>query len=150
MKGLTFVRWSRRMGPGERRVYPGAVFSGLIWSLGITLAAFLGLGLWAVAADSTVLYFSTLITVVTIAAASLGGIMSGAASRIEGWLHGGLVGVLYGFLFLIFAVLFASEPFSTALLARMLLFVPCGALGGILGVNAPSVRFKFPRGRARS
>jgi len=124
LKGLTFLRWSRRVGPGERRVYTGAVFNGLIWSLGLTLASFLALGLWAVAANNTILHFSTLITVITLAAAIWGGIMSGIASRIQGWLHGGLVGMMYGLLFLIFALLLASETFGIALLAKTLLVIP--------------------------
>jgi len=145
VKGLTFLRWSRQVGPGEKRVYTGAVFGGLVWSLGLTLAGFLALGIWAVASNSTILHFSTLITVITIAAAIFGGIMSGIASRIQGWLHGALVGILYGLLFLIFAVIMASETLGMALLARTLLFIPCGALGGTLGVNIPSMKFKLPR-----
>lgn len=68
---------------------------------------------------------------------AIGGMLAGKRSRRVGWLHGGLVGVLY---FAVSASLFQSgfawgDLLTAQWLTRAFWSFAAGALGGALGVN---------------
>lgn len=129
---------SARGGGGGVRVAfaPGAILKGTLFSLGVALIASLLLGIVITLADWEPL--PSYLGAFHYIAIALGGVLAARRARSFGWLHGGIVGVLYTVLL---AALFTEGfTFGTLLQTKGLLdllygFV-AGVIGGILGVNA--------------
>ncbi|REE84329.1 putative membrane protein (TIGR04086 family) [Paenibacillus taihuensis] len=65
-----------------------------------------------------------------------GGFVSGKRSGARGWYYGGLLGIAYGILILIVSFLASNTGISGRTLTMLLETLLCGALGGMIGVNA--------------
>ncbi|OAT82218.1 TIGR04086 family membrane protein [Desulfotomaculum copahuensis] len=137
-KRVTIVQWNRSGGCGGWPVAPGAVWRGLIWALSLTLGAFALLAFWNVVAGGTAGHFAALLTAVYLLAAALGGLAGGNAARRLGWLHGILVGALYGASLFLLAL--ASAAVIPGLLQRLGACIVLGMVGGVAGVNLPVLR----------
>jgi len=128
-----------RQGAGERRapgfLSVGAVISGAALGFAITFAGAALLGLAASLTawqgiDADIAWFSYL-------SIALGGMLAAKRSRRTGWLHGGLVGLVY---FAVSAAFFQSgftwgDLLAQDALAKALYSFAAGALGGVLGIN---------------
>lgn len=116
---------------------PGAVVKGTLFSLGVAFFASLLLSFVVYLADwedppATLTAFHYI-------SIGLGGVLAARSARRLGWLHGGLVGVVYT---LVLTLLFAEGgSVSAQLLAPKALYellwgFIAGVAGGALGVNA--------------
>lgn len=77
----------------------------------------------------TIVFLSYLIAVI-------GGAIAGRRAKAKGWLAGGLVGVLFLCLLLLFNMLFHRIPINPLMsFVRILIAFPVGAAGGIIGMN---------------
>lgn len=115
---------------------PGAVLKGALLSLGVALLASLLLSLIIYLANWENLP-STLNAFHYISIA-LGGVLAARSAKRLGWLHGGLVGIVYT---VALAFLFAEEMslgalVETEFLLQALWGFLAGVAGGALGVNA--------------
>lgn len=71
--------------------------------------------------------------------AVLGGIIAGHRSSAKGWLAGGLAGVMFLCFLLLLDVLFLRVPIHPVMaMVRILIALPIGAVGGMLGMNLRS------------
>lgn len=101
-----------------------------------TTAGCFGLIVYSTASNEKVVYLPYAFIALAMVSVLLGGLRSGITAGSLGWLHGGLLALLYGVLILIAkAILFpASADLSanTVFLAGLLL---AGTAGGVTGVN---------------
>ncbi|MFA7468513.1 MAG: TIGR04086 family membrane protein [Desulfotomaculaceae bacterium] len=132
---ITLVSWSRRGGQASL-LKSGAIIGGLLWALTSTVFICAALVLWAIMTAGQVYHFGALLTAGTMLGALLGGVVSGRIAGNMGWLHGIVVGFLYGLVMLSFLAAwngtFAALP---GLAGRGLTLVLMGVLGGVAGVN---------------
>ena len=142
VKGLTFLSWSFPGGKGQKRVHPGAVMLGLVTAVGVTVAAVIFTGVYVMVSTSPVYHLPVLITAATIGSAVLGGLVAGAVSSKQGLVHGGLVGVTYGLIYIGLFVYAGIMTLETALLSKLLLMLTLGGFGGVVGVNMPGTKKK--------
>lgn len=114
---------------------PGAIVKGTLFSLGIALLSSLLLSLVITLANWDP--FPTYLAGFHYISIGLGGVLAARQARKLGWLHGGIVGMIYT---LILSFLFTDGMSAGMLLqAEWLLsavwgFV-AGVVGGVLGVN---------------
>jgi len=66
---------------------------------------------------------------------AFGGLAAGKRANAYGWLHGGIVGVLYVGLFIILFGQGAETHFISLLSLQLLTGFVFGAIGGVIGVN---------------
>lgn len=117
---------------------PSAIIKGTLFSLGVALLASLLLSLVVTLADWN--NFPPSLLSFHYISIGLGGVLAARSSRRFGWLHGGIVGVIYT---LTISILFtdglASNMFmSPEWLSQALWGFLAGVAGGVLGVNASS------------
>ncbi|HZK17701.1 MAG TPA: TIGR04086 family membrane protein [Clostridia bacterium] len=143
MRRLTFLSWSKKVGAEGHRLTYSAIWIGVALAICVTLLSFTVLGIYALVTGGSIYNYASLISLVAFISVAVGGIISGNIARFQGWLHGGLVGVVYSLLLLVLAVVLVMQEINLVLLGRMLLFVLLGAGGGVLGVNLPE--FRRPR-----
>lgn len=115
---------------------PGAIVKGTLFSLGVALLASLLLSLVVTIADWHSIPAS--LTAFHYISIGLGGVLAARSSKRLGWLHGGLVGVVYT---AVLSALFtdgisASSFMQPEWLLQALWGFVAGVAGGILGVNA--------------
>lgn len=146
-KRVTIVQWNRSGGYGGGPVAPGAVWLGLIWALSLTLGAFALLAFWSVVAGRAAGNNAALLTAVFLLAATLGGLAGGNAARRLGWLHGVLVGALYGASLFLLAL--AGTAVVPGLVQRLGACAVLGLVGGVAGVNLPVLRRSVRRNGLR-
>jgi len=138
LKRVTFLHWNREQDGMRRPVSAGALWLGLIWALSATLTAFLLLALWVFVSSGRTYNLAALLAAVSLLAAVLGGLVGGNSARRLGWLHGGLVGTLYGAsLVLLLAAGGSGAPGLTVLAGRLGACAVLGVVGGVAGVNLP-------------
>ncbi|MET3699979.1 putative membrane protein (TIGR04086 family) [Bacillus oleivorans] len=70
----------------------------------------------------------------------IGGFISGGKGKERGWLSGGLTGVFFTFIILLFQYLGYDSMFTLRELVYHLCFIITSMMGGILGVNVTSSR----------
>ena len=76
------------------------------------------------------------VTVVTIVSVTLCGIWCARGQDRLGYLFGGIGGLVYVILLVMFATLILNDySFSTSFLTLLALGVLCGAFGGMIGIN---------------
>ncbi len=135
MKGLTFMVWPGQ-GPGFRRLKGGAVFLGLAWAMGSSLAVYVLMFAWVALSAGPVYDLRVFLAAGSIIGAVLGGAVCGRAAGAMGLLHGFLAGLCYG---LLLAALFAAgnkESFAfDDLFWRVFALGVAGSAGGLAGVN---------------
>ncbi|MCL6561146.1 MAG: TIGR04086 family membrane protein [Firmicutes bacterium] len=139
MKGLQFLLWSRSDVPAARKIKISAVLPGLAWALSVTLAACALMGVWVLGSYGPVYNFAAFLGAASFSGTALGGAVSGRSAGTLGWLHGGLVGLSYGLLFLLLVLAATPCLFSGFELAgRFMGYTVTAAMGGVIGVNLPS------------
>jgi len=147
-KGLSFMYWNRRLDDNRRTVNLSAVYLGLVWALGITLAACLALGVWVLFSSAEVYYFTRVLGGASLSGALAGGLVAGAKVKNLGWLHGGLAGFCYGLIFVLLALLGGpGAPSSLDLAGRLGIYILIGLTAGIIGVNLSSLMPVYNRHR---
>ncbi len=144
MRKLTFLSWSKRVGAGGRRLTYSAVWIGVALAICITLLLFTVLGVYALVTGGSIYNYATLISLVAFLSVAIGGVISGNIARFQGWLHGGLVGVVYSLLLFVLVAVLVIQEINLFLLGRILLFILLSAAGGVLGVNLPHLRRPRP------
>lgn len=112
------------------------LFKGLIFSLGITMILIFILSLvllYTPFKESNIPLFNTIIMIVSI---TTGSIFLSIKIGENGWINGGILGVLY-FLVLVLLNYLFFEPFMVDmyLLGKFILSLITGAIGGIIGIN---------------
>lgn len=122
-------------GKGGASFAVGAVVKGTLFSLGVAVGTALLLSVVVIVADWSTL--SPYLVAFHYVAIGAGGIVAARRAKRFGWLHGGIVGVLFT---IIVALLFAdSASISTLLESKWLLSslwgFAAGVAGGVLGVN---------------
>lgn len=115
---------------------PGAVVKGTLLSLGVALLASLLLSLVITLASWDP--FPSYLEAFHYISIGLGGVLAAKHARTLGWLHGGIVGVIYT---VFMAFLFTDGMSFSALLQpewllNLLWGFVAGVIGGVLGVNA--------------
>lgn len=75
-------------------------------------------------------------TITMISSISLGAIYSTIKIKEKGWLHGGIVGILYYVVLLILNYTFA-KPFTMDIysISKLLISLGAGVIGGMIGIN---------------
>ena len=75
-------------------------------------------------------------TITMISSISLGAIYSTIKIKEKGWLHGGIVGILYYVVLLILNYTFA-KPFTMDIysMSKLLISLGAGGIGGMIGIN---------------
>ncbi|HHW70577.1 MAG TPA: TIGR04086 family membrane protein [Clostridiales bacterium] len=74
--------------------------------------------------------------VIRIISIALGGSMAAKASKVRGWLKGGITGIMYMFWAFVISALFAqSIIFNRVVLSDIAMSFIVGAIGGVIGVN---------------
>jgi putative membrane protein (TIGR04086 family) len=75
-------------------------------------------------------------TITMISSISLGAIYSTIKIKEKGWLHGGIVGILYYVVLLILNYTFA-KPFTMDIysMSKLLISLGAGVIGGMIGIN---------------
>ncbi|WFA09850.1 TIGR04086 family membrane protein [Tissierella sp. Yu-01] len=53
----------------------------------------------------------------------------------KGWMHGGIVGVLYYLIIILINLLFIRDSSSVLLLSKLLISTIAGIIGGMIGIN---------------
>lgn len=122
-------------GGGGLPLAPGAIVKGSLFSLGVALLSSLLLSLVVSIADWNT--FPASLLAFHYISIGLGGVLAARSARRLGWLHGGLVGLVYT---VVLSVIF-SETLSVSLfmetewLMQALWGFAAGVAGGVLGVN---------------
>ncbi|WP_066632619.1 TIGR04086 family membrane protein [Desulfolucanica intricata] len=146
MKRLTFFRWSGQGRWGRQGLNLGAVLIGMVWTLSVTVAIAMAVGLWVIFSSGESFYLSGIISAVTLLSTAIGGGISGRLAGNLGWMHGILVGIIYSILLLILAVLASPQALAFMPVAVKVFFLLLsGTLGGVLGVNIPGHRRIYRR-----
>lgn len=138
MGKLTIVQWQKHGVKGDRPFKKGAVGAGLVRAFSVTLAVFLMLGFVVAVTNLPVYNFSTVILLTILASAAIGGVGAGAAAGIRGWQHGGTTGFIYGMLYVVAGYLVGIPVYDPVLMTLAMALL--GLVGGIVGVNLPTVR----------
>lgn len=83
--------------------------------------------------ESKMSIYNTVIMIISIAA---GGFYSAKKLKENGWINGGLVGIIYYIILLIINILF-NKPFSFDIfsITKLLIAFVLGVIGGIIGIN---------------
>lgn len=115
---------------------PGAILKGTLFSLGVALITALVLSSVITLADWE--SFPSYLGIFHYISIGLGGLLAARRARNFGWMHGGVVGVLYTVLL---AFLFTEGMTLSGLvqgqgLLDLLYGFAAGVIGGILGINA--------------
>ncbi|MEG6614895.1 TIGR04086 family membrane protein [Peptococcaceae bacterium 1198_IL3148] len=139
MKRLTFLSWSAPI-KGQKNVYPGAVLLGVTWSICISIAVVLALGVYIMVTAAPVYHLTTIIFISVVISSLLGAMICGAVANKQGMRHGLLVGSLYALCFAAVSVYLGVYTLELGLLLAILPLIMAGVIGGILGVNLPSTR----------
>lgn len=79
-------------------------------------------------------------TVILICAALLGGFVSAYRFASKGWLAGLFTGFMLYLILLIATVVFLRSAATSSVIAKVLIMLSSGTIGGILGVNRANVR----------
>ncbi|AEF93584.1 hypothetical protein Desca_0699 [Desulfotomaculum nigrificans CO-1-SRB] len=146
MSKLTFVRWTKYGGSGEKMFKKGAVGAGLVRGFSVMLAVFFMLGFVVAVTSQPVYNFSTAILVTFLAAAMLGAIKAGAVAGIRGWQHGGMTGVIFGMLLALMGFALGLPICDPVLITAAM--GALGIIGGIIGVNLPRSKRRLLRRNA--
>ncbi|WP_408954474.1 TIGR04086 family membrane protein [Natroniella sp. ANB-PHB2] len=113
-----------------------SILRGLIISLIILLAssAFLGviISLTNIASNSV----NTILFALNYLALFIGGLVASYSAQNNGWLNGGLVGVVYMAVIILLGSLWTPITISLGLAARVVIGFVVSALGGVIGINA--------------
>lgn len=148
LRNLTLMHWAGEKESFVGRIRPVAIMSGLAWAFSATLAACILMYAWVMLSASPVYYLGTLIITGTVLGGFAGGIAAGRAVRTLGLLHGFLVGFCYGLMILGLFVLGSKASFApVGIIMRVFLLGLTGALGGLLGINIPSIVNRKPAER---
>lgn len=114
----------------------GSVVSGLVFAYVLTLICSLAYALIVVAVPFTEQSVPIIARAVVMVAAFLGGLVAGRKSERVGWLHGGMVGLLYIATVMLFGRSVTSESVpGVIMLQRLIVTAIVSAIGGIAGVN---------------
>lgn len=73
--------------------------------------------------------------VVNYTAIFIGGIMGARLAQTKGWLHGGLVGIIYMVIVIFIGSRYISVAFGLEIFLRITSGFLTGVLGGVVGVN---------------
>lgn len=80
------------------------------------------------------------ITVVSFVSVFLGGFISGGKGKQNGWLVGGLTGIVYSLIIFLYQYLGHDSLFSLKQLIYHACYILTAAMGGIFGVNFTAAR----------
>lgn len=145
LKRLTFVYWTR---PDlqTKRFETAALKTGFMWAVLVTLFFGVVLGMWVTLSPRPQYYMPVVLNLCLLAGVTAGGLAGGFHARRQGFLHGGAVGILYGFLLVAISAVIAGGDINillgSPLLLRLPLLILAGAAGGLVGVNIPVHRAK--------
>ncbi len=137
LKRLTFVHWSHPNAGGYRyQLQMSALIAGLLWAVLVTLFAGVILVLWVTLSQHPTYNLSGVIGLCMLGGALVGGGIGGLNARKQGWLHGGVIGLTYGIIFLAMMAGGNMGALKDPLVwIRLPLLAVLGALGGVAGVN---------------
>ncbi|QQY78761.1 putative membrane protein (TIGR04086 family) [Keratinibaculum paraultunense] len=112
------------------------LFKGLIFSMGITILLLFILSLILLYTPFKESNISLLNTIVMIISITIGSIYVSINIGENGWINGGILGILY-FLMLILLNYLFLKPFliDIYLIGKLVLSLVIGIIGGIIGIN---------------
>jgi putative membrane protein (TIGR04086 family) len=111
------------------------LFSGLVYAFlttGVASLIFSFVLAFTAQNEDTLSFFVYFIHALSI---FIGSYVCGKRTLSKGWYHGGMLGVIYGFIIILVGFLSFDYGFSLQSLIAMVAAFLLGALGGILGVN---------------
>ncbi len=108
---------------------------GVVVSLGLLAVGGLVLGLITNFTSLTDELPTNLLFILNYAAIFIGGLVTAYRVKTNGWLNGGLVGVIYMLIIIMLGSLWQSVVFSWGLMLRVLLAFIVAGLGGMVGIN---------------
>lgn len=112
------------------------ILSGLVFTLFINVILFILLALLITFTNFTDKYLQIIVAVVTFISIAIGALKSTKYVEKNGWLHGLIIGALYGLIiFLIGIGVVPGYSFNFAMLQKIILYVLIGTLSGMLGMN---------------
>lgn len=112
------------------------MLKGLIFSMGITMLLLFILSLillYTPLKESNIPLFNTIIMIISI---TIGSIYVSISIGENGWINGGILGILY-FLILVLLNYLFFKPFliDMYLVGKLILSLVIGIIGGIIGIN---------------
>lgn len=112
------------------------MLKGLIFSMGITVLLLFILSLillYTPLKESNIPLFNTMIMIISI---TIGSIYVSISIGENGWINGGILGILY-FLILVLLNYLFFKPFliDMYLVGKLILSLVIGIIGGIIGIN---------------
>ena len=120
---------------GESLVDVAGILWGVVISLGLLFLGNVVLGVITTFVPLSTVVPTNLLFILNYVALFIGGIVTAYRVGSNGWLNGGLVGLVYMGLILMLGGFWHSFSFSPGLGLRLLLAFLVAGLGGIIGVN---------------
>ncbi|AGB40720.1 putative membrane protein, TIGR04086 family/integral membrane protein, TIGR04097 family [Halobacteroides halobius DSM 5150] len=111
------------------------VFRGLIISIALLLISNLILGIVTSYTSIAISLTSRWITIFHYIAIFIGGAIAAYSAENNGWLNGGLVGLIYMVAIVLLGLLWYPFNLSLLLALKILIAFIVSALGGIIGIN---------------
>ena len=108
---------------------------GVLISLSLLLLGSLLLGLITNFTNLITKLPTNLLFILNYIAIFIGGIVAAYRAQTNGWLNGGLVGLIYMLMIIVLGSLWQSVVFSVGLVLRVVLSFLVAGLGGMVGVN---------------
>jgi putative membrane protein (TIGR04086 family) len=114
----------------------GSILRGLVFTFVIVIVSALILSLVVHTTSITERSLPLVFKLITTFAIAVGGAVAARRTQAKGWLHGGLVGVVFIVLCFFFSFAFQSESLGAVSLGKELgLGLLAGLIGGVIGVN---------------
>lgn len=113
-----------------------ALISGGKLALATSFFGGIGLLVYAIAVNEKIVYLPYALAVLAVISVFAGGINGGLAAAAGGWIHGGLVGIIYLLIVALIKVfVFQVWWFEPGFLLFAFCLLAAGSLGGIAGIN---------------
>ncbi|MCK8817992.1 TIGR04086 family membrane protein [Natroniella sulfidigena] len=113
-----------------------SILRGLIVSLIILLSSSIFLGVIISLTNITSNSVNTILFALNYLALFVGGVAASYSAQNNGWLNGGLVGVIYMAVIILLGSLWTPITISLGLVTRVAIGFAVSALGGMIGINA--------------
>lgn len=127
----------------EDRVSLGVIFKGVLLAYIITMVIFLVFAVVITYTDFPESAIPSIVTITTIVSIFIGGAGVAKKARNKGWLNGALVGIAYiVILYFISALSLVGFVFDKNVISMLIMGILSGALGGIVGINLKTKRYK--------
>lgn len=121
----------------KRGLFSSNILKAFLSSIIFTLLMFLIFSIVITYTPLSNAYADTIVEIITLISALLGGFIAGKGATSKGWLYGAGVALFYILLKLILSMVFSDKGiFNLSSLVSVIISSVVGALGGIIGINA--------------